>query len=90
MPRRPTHNVFLVHKDTKVYTKIGDGWKSYDNISIRLNPGTVLDWKLSERYYINVTPAEFNRGASRESYSSDSTVPPEGGQVDCNEEREPF
>lgn len=91
MPKRPSHNVFLVDKKTKVYTKVGVGWKNYDNISIVLNPGTVLTWKTTEGYYINVTPAEFNRGASRDyEPSEDSKVPPEGGQLDFDDDKIPF
>lgn len=56
----PEHTVFLVTRDLnslgkRVYTKVGVGWDAFDGVlSIKLNPGVVLDWKITEDFYINV------------------------------------
>ena len=57
MGGRPTHIVYLVHKQTKIYTKVGVGWDHLGNgkVSIALDPGSVLDWRINEDFYINVS-----------------------------------
>ena len=64
MGRRPDHEVFLVTKqppvgsDTRVYTKVGVAWSIFDGaaLNVVLNPGTVLDWRLCEDFYITIKP----------------------------------
>ena len=70
--RRPDVEVFLVTKNRgedgkRKYAQIGAGWRMFDDgtINIILNPGTFLDWRMNEDYYISIRPA----------YSSNHTQP---------------
>lgn len=55
MGGRPNRTVFLVNKKTKIYTRIGVGWETLEGkLSIVLNPGIVLDWRMCESFYINI------------------------------------
>lgn len=58
-PKRPSHNIVVVTKaPPRVYTKVGVAWEAFDGtrFNLSLNPGTVLDWRLSEDFYINLIP----------------------------------
>lgn len=64
MSSRPTHEVFLVTKEAqqggkRKHTKIGACWPIFNgaSLSLTLNTGTVLDWRLQEDHYINIRPA---------------------------------
>jgi hypothetical protein len=68
---KPTHKILLVSHDDKKgdsrqYSQVGVGWVlgqpgEGQTISLTLNPGVVLDWRIHERFYINVKPIEDGR-----------------------------
>jgi hypothetical protein len=53
---RPTHVVVLTHKDTKVKSFVGAAWENEWGFTLVLNPGTVLDWRMHEEYFLSVKP----------------------------------
>lgn len=66
MSKKPNRTVYLVHKDTKVYTKVGVGWESVEGrLSLILNPGVVIDWRMCEDYYINVNDNDYQQSNSK-------------------------
>lgn len=76
--RPPDVEVYLVTKKPesngkRKYAKIGAGWKVFDDgtISITLNPGTFLDWRMNDDYYITLKP--INNTFSRVTREPDNT-----------------
>jgi len=66
--RPPDVEIYLVTKKLesngkRKYAKIGAGWKVFDDgtISITLNPGTFLDWRMNDDYYITLKPINNTR-----------------------------
>lgn len=61
---RPDFEVYLVTKqppaghESRVYTKIGVGWHIFDGeaTNIVLNPGTVVDWRMCQDFFITIKP----------------------------------
>jgi hypothetical protein len=57
MKARPTHVVVVVtNKDTKAHAVVGAAWENEWGLAVVLNPGTVLDWRMGEEYYIAIKP----------------------------------
>lgn len=56
-PEKPTHIVVVSHKVTKHRAVVGVAWENEWGFSLMLNPGTVLDWRMCEEYFISVKPA---------------------------------
>jgi len=59
--KRPTHTVRLASKYVgaagRSYSTVGVAWLGPAGmLSVQLNPGVVLDWRISEDYFINVIP----------------------------------
>lgn len=53
---QPTHVVVLTNKQTKITKVVGAGWSEEWGISIVLDPGIVLDWRICDDYYLSVKP----------------------------------
>jgi len=60
---KPDYDVFVVTKDKgengkRKYSKVGVAWNIFDKegVSITLDPGTVLDWRMMGEFYINIIP----------------------------------
>lgn len=65
--KNPNVEVYLVSKGRnsagkRTYTKIGVGWNMFDDgtVNLHLQPGTVLDWKITDDYYITIKPTNIN------------------------------
>lgn len=61
---KPTHNIVLgtrAHDENgrRHYTKVGVAWMDKKGrVTLQLNPGTVLDHRLQEDYYISLYPEQ--------------------------------
>lgn len=73
---KPTHIVVVSHKTTKAKAVVGVAWQNEWGFSLCLNPGTVLDWRMCEEYFISVKPMDAGRRSTR---SERDELPPVEG-----------
>jgi len=73
----PDFELMLVSKDRNAggkrsYTRVGAGWSQFGDgtVSVRLNPGTILDHQLMKEFYLNLRPV--NSQSSQSSGSGGS------------------
>lgn len=57
---RPDYKIRVTPKsDKKNYSVVGAAWLTETGmISVKLNPGTVLDWRMNAEYFISLVPNE--------------------------------
>lgn len=61
---RPDFTLKVVNRTTKARTFAGAGWATdYGGVTIKLNPGVVLDWRMCEDHYIVLVPNEEKKNA---------------------------
>lgn len=64
-PGRPTHTFSILDRETGYRTVVGAGWVSGGGrVSIKLNPGVVLDYEKCKNYALSLFPND--RGTSLE------------------------
>jgi len=57
--KKPDFELMLASKDDnpKRYSGVGKGWAlGSGGVSIQLNPGVVLDWRMNDDFWINLNP----------------------------------
>lgn len=86
--RKPDVEVYLVSKQLggdgkRKYAQIGAGWRVFEDgtLNLKLNPGTFLDWRMDQDYYITVKPYS-NKTYKKDPNSQHNTPPDVRPEID--------